>query len=249
MSNQIEIVERKEAPTELSTFIEGLPDVGLVGVIAATHLVETLGLVEVAAIESDLLPPVLVLHKGLLTNPVRVFAGKGLAVVTSEIAIPPTAVYPLVKKLADWVQKKHVGQVISVSGFPAQDRTEIETPQVFGVAIDEKTMQLLQEHKVEVMEEGFVVGIYALLLKECAKRRIPAVALLAQAFLSYPDPGAAASALLALSKILKVKFDVQPLLEKGDEIRLKARDLMKQAQGAISGMQKGTEQEIPLMYR
>lgn len=99
------------------------------------------------------------------------------------------------------------------------------------------------------MEEGFVAGIYALLLEECTERKIPAVALLAQAFLSYPDPGAAASALLTLGKILKVKFNVQPLHEKGDEIRLKARDLMKQAQGVISGMQKGSEQEIPLMYR
>ena len=42
--------------------INGLPDVGLVGLLAASHIISSLKLREVGAIESDLLPPMIVLH-------------------------------------------------------------------------------------------------------------------------------------------------------------------------------------------
>jgi predicted ATP-grasp superfamily ATP-dependent carboligase len=45
--SEINIVERKEIPSG-AVMLFGFPDVGLVGVIAASHLVEELGLTEVA---------------------------------------------------------------------------------------------------------------------------------------------------------------------------------------------------------
>jgi len=42
---------------------------------------------------------------------------------------------------------------------------------------------------------------------------------------------------------------VGELLEKGEEIKLKARDLMRQTALSAPEMQKGVEQDIPIMYR
>lgn len=249
MPKEIRIVEKEGIKIDSPIIIEGFPDVGLVGTIASLHLVDQLGLNEVAYIESPIFPPVMVLHKGILTEPVRIFGNSKVLLVTSEIAIPPNAIYDLADAFANWFEEKKAKLVISLTGIPVQDRMEIDTPMVFGVGNNENALSILKKNKIETMEEGFIAGIYALLLKESLRRNIPAIAILAQSFLNYPDPGAAASAISSLNKILKTNVEVKSLLEKADEIRVKARDLMKQTQGTMGAMRKPAETEIPLMYR
>ena len=77
-------------------------------------------------------------------------------------------------------------------------------------------------------------------------KEIPSIAILAQSFYNYPDPQAAAIALKELSKISELKVDVSKLLEKGEEIRLKARDIMKRTQQEMNRMQKSQEYDLPL---
>jgi uncharacterized protein len=75
---------------------------------------------------------------------------------------------------------------------------------------------------------------------------LPAITLLAQCFFNYPDPEAAAEVLKELSNIIGVKVDTSKLLEKGEEIRLRARDIMKRTQQELSRMKKTQEYDIPL---
>jgi len=249
MVKEIKIMERSGINIVEPTIIEGFPDVGLVGSIASSYLVDALKLVEIAHIESEVFPPVMVLHKGVLTEPVRIFGNRDILVVTSEIAIPPKSIYVLADTLSDWFKNKKAKLVVSLSGIPVQNRTEIDSPLVYGIGNSSKWIKIFRENEIEVMEEGFIAGIYALLLKWCSKRDVPAITLLAQSFLNYPDPGAAASTILSLNKILKIDVDVKPLLEKADEVKVKARDLMKQAQGTMGALGKPLETEIPIMYR
>jgi uncharacterized protein len=245
----VNIVETLKIPYKEPIVIDGFPDVGLVGAIAATHMIETLRLGEVAYIESNLFPPVMVLHEGVLTEPVRIYANENLIVVISEIAIPPPAIHPLSKALTSWLNEKGVKLYITVTGFPEQQRLSIEKPSVFGVGNSKYAVELLRSHNIERMEMGFVAGLYPLMLKECAKRDITAIALLAQAFPKYPDPGAAASVLETLSKLVNISIDVKPLLDKAGELKVRLRDLMRQTQNVMTGMGKAAEHEIPLMYR
>jgi len=97
----LEIVESESIPKG-AVMINGLPDVGLVGLLAASHIISSLKLREVGAIESDLLPPMIVLHGGLPRAPMRIFAGNGLAVVISETVIPGSLIRPLANALVDW---------------------------------------------------------------------------------------------------------------------------------------------------
>ena len=83
-------------------------------------------------------------------------------------------------------------------------------------------------------------------MRYCAEKKISAIALLAQSFYNYPDPEAAAVTLKELSKITEVKVDVSKLLEQGEEIRLKARDVMKRTQQEMTRMKKSQEYDLPL---
>jgi uncharacterized protein len=249
MESIVKIVENEGVSLRSPVVIEGLPDVGLVGVIGTLHLAESLKLEEIAHLESNLFPPVMVLHKGIIIDPVRILGNQEMVVVTSEIAIPPRAIYPLAEELVGWIKEKGARLVISLTGIPEPNRLEIEKPLVFGVGNSPFSMSLLKDNQVEVMEEGFIAGIYALVMRQCLRRNIPSLTLMVQAFPNLPDPGAAAMVLEILNKVLKINVGVKDLLEKADEIRVKGRDLMKQTGSSMKEMGKMSEQEIPVMYR
>ena len=249
MGGEVRIVEKEGVKHKNPIVIEGLPDVGLVGTIAASYIVERMGYKEIGYIESDLFPPVMVVHEGQSKNPLRIYGDEGVVVVLSEVAIPVGAVYPLTEALADWVKEIDSKLVISMTGLPAANRIDIEKPEVFAVGNSEEALNELKDKQMELLEEGFIAGPYAVMLRECSKRKMSAISLLAQCFPVYPDPGAAASAIESLDKFLKLGIDVKELLEKGEEIKLKARDLMRQTALSAPKMQKGVEQDMPIMYR
>jgi uncharacterized protein len=244
---EMTVVETEEVKG-IKNCIVGIPDVGLVGVIAAAHLIGTLKAVEAGHIESDLLPPVIVIHDGKPKAPIRLYTKGSLAIVTSEVPIQSTALPPLARALVQWAKSKGVENLISLSGIAVQNRLDIETPEVFGVASSEEARKTLKAAGIQMLEEGFMVGPHALILKECLRNEVSNAVLLAQAHYQYPDPGAAAAALSALSKLLGVKIDVESLLEQAEEIRLKTRELMQRTQRSMQRMEKAQEQELPPMY-
>ena len=226
--------------------IVGLPDVGLVGLIATSYMISELNLEEIAYMDSDLLPPVVVLHQGLPWAPLRFYGNQNLIAVISELAVPAPAVYTVVREIVDWGQANKVKRIVSIGGIPVESRQSIKEPKVFGAASNQELLDMLTQSGVNIMNEGYMVGPQALSMRYSINKNISAIAILAQSFYNYPDPQAAAIALKELSKISEVKVDVSKLLEKGEEIRLKARDIMKRTQQEMKRMKKSQEYDLPL---
>ena len=229
-----------------STMILGFPDVGLVGVIAASHLIDELKLVEVAYVDSELLPPLIVLHDGMPHSSMRIFAERNIVLVISETPIPAEIIYPITNALVDWGKKKSVKMMISLSGLPIQERQDAQQLKVFTAASTQEMIKLAEAKGVEIMREGFMVGPQAVMLQRCSHIGMPAMTLLAQCFYNYPDPEAAAAVLNELAKITGTRVDVAKLIEKGEEIRLRARDMMKRTQQELASTKKGQEYDIPV---
>ncbi|MBS7659440.1 MAG: proteasome assembly chaperone family protein [Candidatus Bathyarchaeia archaeon] len=248
MDEEIKIIEVRKAPKE-AYMIFGFPDVGLVGVIAASHLITELGLTEIAYIESKLLPPVTVLHEGLPHSPIRVYGNHQIMLAVSEIPLQEELVHPVTRKLIDWGREKEVKLMISLSGIPVPGRQDLEELKVFAAASTGETLKMIQEKGVEILMEGYMVGPQAVMLQYCATLKLPAVTLLSQCFFNYPDPEAAAKVLDLLANIIGVKVDVSKLIEKGEEIRIKARDIMRRTQQELAKMGKSQEFDIPLYIR
>jgi uncharacterized protein len=244
-----EVVITETAPVEKVKYcIVGVPDVGLVGLITVSHMTQSLNMLEVGHIESDWFPPVMVVHKGDPKSPVRLYAKENLVVLTSEIPVAAAAMPMLARSIVNWAKLKNVELLISVTGIATQNRLDIENPAVFGVGASPSTKELLAKADIQLLEEGFMVGPHALILRECLKNKVPNVILLAQSHYQYPDPGAAASMVMALNKLLGLKVDVKRLLEQSDEIRLKTRELMQRTHREMQRMKKAQEQELPAMY-
>lgn len=243
--SEISIVEKGRIPSG-AVMLFGFPDVGLVGVIAASHMIEELNLAEVAQVESRLLPPLIVLHEGLPHSAIRVFGNHDVLLAVSETPVPADMVYPVVDALIDWGRQKKVRMMISLSGIPVQERQDLKELKVFAASSGVEMLTAVKAKSVEVLMEGYMVGPQAVMLMRCAQIGLPATALLAQCFLNYPDPEAAAEVLKSLAKVTGIVVDVAKLLEKGEEIRLKARDVMKRTQEEMSKMKKSQEYDIPV---
>ena len=247
MSEKVEIIERVSVPNGLKMIL-GLPDVGLVGAIAASHIISKLRLEEVAYFKSNLLPPVIMLEKGLPRSPIRVFGDKGILVLSSEIAIPSASIYAIMERIVDWVWEKKTEVIYTLGGLPVPNRHNIEKPKVFGAASNERLLKKLDENGIKAIERGFLVGPQALILNLCAEKGIPAVTLLAECFYNYPDPEASSIVIQALNRMIDIEIDVSELIEKGEEVRLAMRDMMRRTQAELARMKKSHEYDIPGYY-
>lgn len=229
--------------------IIGIPESGLVSSIATSHLANVLKLKEVGGVDSTrYFPPVTVIHSGDPKPPMRIFFRENVIALISEVPIHPNGVYPLVYSILDYLEKRRCDYIIAPMGIGVPNRLEIEKPTVYWVGSRPETSKLVEEINVKRLEEGFLAGPYAVLLKEAKRRRLNTLLLMAESFLEFPDPAAAASVLEVLSSILKVEVDVKPLLEKAEEIRIKTRELMQHTKHMLSQMRKGYEHQMPLMY-
>jgi len=240
-------IDETGAVPKKAVMINGLPDVGLVGLLAASHLISSLRLEEVGSIESDELPPMIVLHGGLPKAPIRVFANHSLIVVISETAIPATLLRPLADSLVSWAQAKEVRLMLSLGGMAVANRQAIDSPKVFA-ALSAKSVESRLNGAAEVLEEGYIVGAYGLILRKCAQTSLPAITLLTQSYYNYPDPEAAAAALGVVNRILGLKVDVSELLRRGEEIRLRSKDMMHRTQEEMVKMNKSHEYDLPPLY-
>ncbi len=243
---RLEIQETGKLPKNAKVIV-GIPDAGLVGLISASHLIESLSMEEAVSFDSDAFPPIVVLHDGAPKSPMRAYSKGDLVVVISEIAIQLSSIRDVVRDLVGWMGAMGSSLSISLSGAPVPNRVDIDVPRVYGISVNVKD-DLLAKMGVDRLQEAMLVGPYAAILEACRRTGAPNLTLLAQSHLQYPDPGAAAEALKAASTVLGRRIDVQPLMEKAEEIRVKLRDLMRSTEKVMRDSGKEREYELPSMY-
>jgi uncharacterized protein len=228
--------------------VVGFPDVGLVSSIALGHAVLEAKMAEFGHLESDDFPPVIVVHDGAPKPPMRLYRRNSVVSVVSEMPVDFNFITPVTRSLVDWVKSKHVELLVTTSGIAVPNRLEIDVPEVYGVASSPDVRKIMDSVGVKALEEGFVAGIHAALMKESLEKRVPCLILLAQSHLKFPDPGAAASLIDALNRLVDLDVDTKELLVHEDEVRLRLRALMQRTQEHMQQVKKGQEQEIPLLY-
>jgi len=226
--------------------IVGMPDVGLVGGIASAHMIDALKMEEIGYVDSDLMPPVLFIQEGEPRAPIRIFRKEDIVLVLVDVVLSTGQLRLLAKSLVKWVKSIGAEFLIGISGAPVPQRLEIEKPNVFGVGVGNRAREMLQKLGVQFLERGLLVGPYALVLRECMRQGQQNITIMAESHSQFPDPGAAASALEVLSKLLGKDIEVDSLLQKSEEIRLKAREAMQRM--SVQQQRSQEEGEVPGLY-
>ncbi|UCH38209.1 MAG: proteasome assembly chaperone family protein [Candidatus Bathyarchaeota archaeon] len=247
MTNKVQVIETHPI-TRCRYCLIGVPDVGLVGTIALSYLIHSLQLDEVGYLESDALPPMIVIHNSDPKPLIRLYQRDDVILIASEIPIEQNLLTPLAQAMVFWAHAKQVDLLVTLSGIAVQNRLDLEKPQVYGIGTSPTEKTTLQQLGIPLLQEGFIAGLHAVITKEAIRQRIPALMLLAQAHLQYPDPEAAAYLINTVNQLLNWNIDTAELLTQGEEYRLKMRALMQRTQQEMQRIPKDREQEIPPMY-
>lgn len=224
-------IRREDVELDSPTMIEGLPGVGLVGKIAADHLVDALDMTHYASCRCDGLPEVAVFGEGDSTYepPVRIYADedRDLLALQSDVPVSPNAADEFATCLTGWLGEQDATP-LCVSGLPAE---KDGVPDLYGVANGGATA-VLDEHDIaSPAESGVISGPTGALLYEADRTDLDAVGLVVEANRNFPDPEAARVVLLeGLGPIADVEVDTEHLVEQAEEISQARENLAKQMQ-------------------
>ena len=200
----------------------GFPGHGLVGNIAAKHIIQELDLEWIGSIRSPHIPPVSVFIDGILTYPYRIYGSKdlNLMVMIGESPCPPQAYYYLAHALLKWAIEIGTKQVVCMDGFvDTQGKSTADS--VYLVAeseIYEKNSEIIA-HNFPKPHTGFISGLSGAIMNEALLTSIVGYSFLIPVTSSYPDPGGAAKLVQAINKVKNLEIDISPLLEDAERIQ------------------------------
>jgi len=226
-------VHRDDLELDAPTFVEGLPGVGLVGKIAADHLVDTLDMTHYATCHCDGLPEVAVFRDGQTDYepPVRVYADvdSDLLALQSDVPVSPGVAEEFAGCLTGWLTSLDATPLY-LSGLPAP---KTDAPELYGVAHGD-VAAVLAEHGIDPpTQDGVISGPTGALLYQARREGLDAAGLVVESNPNFPDPAAARVVLTrGIGPIAGISVDTDDLVEQAEEITAAREELAKRMQEA-----------------
>jgi len=224
---------QRDLELESPTLVEGLPGVGLVGKIAADHIVDALEVEYYGACYCEGVPDVAVYQPDDhgYQPPVRIYAdeSRDLLVLQSDVPVSPNQAAEFSTCLTTWFDEHDVTP-ICMSGLP-QEKDGV--PEMYGIATGDGKDRL-REHNIQAPPDGGLVsGPTGALLSDAGKVGLNAIGLVVQANKQFPDPEAARILLLeGIEPLADIEVGTESLVEQAEEISAAKEEFAMQMQEA-----------------
>ena len=205
-----------ELNAEGALVVTCFPSAGFVSSIVAHYLVDRLGLAFVGGARGAGLPPVCLVQEGKPLPPLRFYAGE------------PICHMDRCDKVVLMIDSFSHGPDQAHSIFDDDESDE----SMLGIGSTDSAQETLEQLGVSKLKHGVVGGMSGVMLGECRRRRIDAMAILAEsggdlANGAIPDARAAARIIERLDGLLPaIKLDTEPLLEEAQRIEEQIREMM-----------------------
>ena len=238
----------KKVKLKSPILIEGLPGIGLVGKLAAEHMIKELKAEKFAELYSPHFPhQVLMLKKGImrmLKNKFYYVKGKrhDLVILVGDVqAVTPESQFEVCGEILDFFEKLGGKTIYTLGGYGVG--RVIEKPRVFGSATHMHLIKDLQKHGIVFGEaRGSIIGAAGLLLGLGKLRGMSGACLMGETHGGYVDAKSAQSVLEVLSKVLEIKIDLAKLEHRAKESEKFMKHMEKEQEkqrriqeGAIAG--------------
>ena len=206
----------------------GFPGSGLVGTIALQYMVDQLEFEQIGSMTSKFFPPLAMMNKGVINDPVRVYSKNNekynITAIVADIPIAPMICYEISTSVMDWLAQYKPKEVLTIAGIVTNEPEK----RVFGVATSTEALGRIQDQTI-VLPIGSISGIASSILIECKVRGINGYGLMGET-VNAPDPRASAATIAVLNKMYDLSLDVQPLIEQAVEIEQSMGKLAEEVQ-------------------
>lgn len=214
--------------------IEGLPGVGLVGKIAADHLVDALDMTYYASVHCEGLPRVGVYRDDErdLLPPVRFYADAetNVVVLESDVPVSRTGAAEFATCISSWLLEHDVTPLF-LSGIPLENPTDPRA--LYGVSTGDTGSRLDDLDIAKPTEPGMVGGPTGALLHRAAELEMSSIGLIVESDKQFPDPAAARVVIAdGIMPITGIDVEVASLTEQAEDIKHQKEQLAKQMQQA-----------------
>ena len=126
------------------TIVLGFPGTGLVGSVAAAHLIDTLNLEFGGYISSDEFAPLAAIHDYVPMPAARIHFSKelNLIVILSEMSIPVSASNELADEIFKFAKSAGAKKIISLGGISIKEKGT----DIYIISSDRKSMKIGRAH-------------------------------------------------------------------------------------------------------
>jgi uncharacterized protein len=227
----------KPLPMNGASVLMGFPGSGLVGTIALQYMVEQLEFELIGTMTSKFFPPLAMMNKGVINDPVRIYVKNDIAAIVADIPIHPMICYETSRDIIDWLTQFEPKEVLTIAGIITNEPEK----RVFGVATTMDALRRIQEYTM-VLPIGSISGIASSILTECKARGITAYGLLGET-VNAPDPRSAAATIEVLKKMYNLALEVQPLIDQAVEIE---QSMGKIAEEVQQSAEQSPKKDLPM---
>jgi len=225
---EVQIKDLRKVQLNNPLFIISFPSVGMAGLIAADHIVQELGMDEVAFVDSEGVPPYTTVEVGRLKRPIRICVNekKNLFIMIGSIFVPPSLINPLSDVLIEWLKKQGVREVVALAGASSIKLGEAAS-KVVCAATDDACVDMKQKG-LEIMDSGLITGLAGALLVKCGENGIRGITLLTEAADNKPDVEAALKLIRTLNDLYNLKIDTSQVSEEVEQLKQQFNNMVKQ---------------------
>lgn len=248
------IITKKGVKMKSPILVEGLPGIGLVGKLAADHMIKELKAEKVAELVSPHFPHQVLMQKNgimrMLKNKFYLVKGKKhdiLILVGDVQAVTSEAQFEVTGRILDYFEKNGGRMIYTLGGYGTGKAPA--SPQVFGSATHK---DIIPAHEKVGMvfgkSHGSIIGAAGLLLGLGKIRKMKGVCIMGETHGGYVDAKSAQSVLEVLSKLLEVKIDITKLDQRAKESEQFMKKMEKEAAKQAEGMPGASPSAHDLSY-
>ncbi len=246
--NEIERPEMKNV-----IFIEGLPGIGLIGKLAAEHLIQAFDAKKFAELYSPHFPHQALVKEDsslrLMKN--KFYHGKykdmDFVILVGDTQPSPSnsfGHYEIVSKILEYISPFGVSTIFTLGGYSTGGEV-VEKPRVLGAVSDVALVEEYKDVGITFRDDpgAAIVGASGLLLAMGRQEGMQGICLLGESpGYMYIDAKAAKSVLEVISKVLDIEMDMTALDERAEE----TENLIKKIQDM---QRKSMSQNVPEMNK
>lgn len=203
----------KEPELENPITIAGLPGIANIGKLAVEYLINELETEKFAELYTDYFPGWVVRDNGLIEGlRVNFYEGaldgfdRDFILVTADAqASSSTGQYKLSRKVIDVITDQATDTIFTMAAFLAPRKGK---SLVVSAVTDAETAKLIEEHGIELLDGGRIVGMNGLLVSLAHDRGIQGGCLLGTTSGGVMDEAASKNVVSALSDVLGLNLDL-----------------------------------------